>query len=153
MLEASEIIQLKLNSDLVVLSSCNSGLGWVDESEGIIGMTKAFFDAGSKSVVVSLWEVNDMYTSKLMTSFYQKLGEGYDKSEALRLAKIEFIENYSPNPYFWAAFILWGNISEIKLETASALPSLILFFLAGIIFIGIVYLAAIRKRFPANTHE
>ncbi len=153
LLEASEIIQLKLNSDLVVLSSCSSGLGRVDESEGIIGMTKAFFDAGSKSVVVSLWEVNDLYTSKLMTSFYQKLGEGYDKSEALRMAKIEFIEKYSPNPYFWAAFILWGNTSEINLETASAFPSLILFFMAGFLFIGIIYLVAIRKRFPANIRE
>lgn len=153
LLEASEIIQLKLNSDLVVLSSCNSGLGRVDESEGIIGMTKAFFDAGSKSVVVSLWEVNDMYTSKLMTNFYQKLSEGYDKSEALRLAKIEFIEQYSPNPYFWAAFILWGNTSEIQLETASVFPSLIIFILAGFLFIGIIYLASIRKRFPANTRE
>ncbi|HSP89210.1 MAG TPA: CHAT domain-containing tetratricopeptide repeat protein, partial [Ignavibacteriaceae bacterium] len=116
-LEAGEIVQMKLNSDLVVLSSCNSGLGNVDESEGIIGMTKAFFEAGTKSVVVSLWEVNDKYTSKLMTLLYKKLSEGYDKDEAMRLAKIDFIKSYSANPYFWSAFILSGNTDKIELKT------------------------------------
>ncbi len=115
-LEASEIVQLKLNSDLVVLSSCNSGLGSVDESEGILGLTKAFFEAGTKSILVSLWDVNDKYTSKLMTLFYEKLSMGYDKSKALQLAKTEFIEEYSPNPYYWGAFVLSGNISPVKLK-------------------------------------
>ncbi|MDR3610025.1 MAG: CHAT domain-containing protein [Ignavibacteriaceae bacterium] len=115
-LEAGEIVQLTLNSDLVVLSSCNSGLGRIDESEGIIGMSKAFFEAGARSIVVSLWEVNDKYTSKFMTLFYQKLSDGLDKSEALRQAKIEFIKEYSPNPYYWGAFILSGDISTIPIE-------------------------------------
>jgi CHAT domain-containing protein len=115
-LEASEIVQLKLNSDLVVLSSCNSGLGRIDESEGIIGMSKAFFEAGAKSIIVSLWEVNDKYTSRLMTLFYMKLSDGLDKSEALRQAKIEFIKEYSPNPYYWGAFVLSGDISIIPIE-------------------------------------
>lgn len=114
-LEASEIVQLKLNSDLVVLSSCNSGLGSIDESEGILGLTKAFFEAGTKSVLVSLWDVNDKYTSKLMTLFYEKLSMGYDKPKALQLAKTEFITEYSPNPYYWGAFVLSGNISPVKL--------------------------------------
>jgi len=115
-LEAGEIVQLKLNSDLVVLSSCNSGLGTIDASEGIIGMTKAFFEAWTKSVVVSLWEVNDKYTSKLMALFYQKLSDGNNKSEALRKAKLEFIKEYSPNPYYWGAFVLSGNISRLPLK-------------------------------------
>ncbi len=100
-LEAGEIVKMKLNSDLVVLSSCNSGLGEIDPSEGILGMTKAFFEAGAKSVVVSLWDVNDKYTSNFMGLFYQRLSEGYDKSKALRLAKIDFIREHSPNPYYW----------------------------------------------------
>jgi CHAT domain-containing protein/tetratricopeptide (TPR) repeat protein len=115
-LEASEIVQLKLNSDLVVLSSCNSGLGRIDESEGIIGMSKAFFEAGAKSIIVSLWEVNDKYTSRLMTLFYKKLSDGLDKSEALRQAKIEFIKEYSPNPYYWGAFVLSGDISKLRIN-------------------------------------
>ncbi len=145
-LEASEIVQLKLNSDLVVLSSCGSGLGKFDESEGILGMTKAFFDAGTKSIIVSLWEVNDKFTSKLMTIFYQKLSEGFDKSEALRLAKIEFIKKYSPNPYFWAAFVLSGNTSKLKIETASAISPFVTVLLFVILLTLIAYIIMRRKK-------
>ena len=148
-LEAGEIVQLKLNSDLVVLSSCKSGLGTIDASEGIIGMTKAFFEAGVKSVVVSLWEVNDKYTSKFMTLFYDKLGEGYDKDEAMRQAKIDFIKNYSPNPYFWSAFILAGNTDKIEIrKTVDIYP-----FVAGISLIMVfatILLVLKRKSLMRN---
>ncbi|MEO8400059.1 MAG: CHAT domain-containing protein, partial [Ignavibacteriaceae bacterium] len=147
LLEASEIVQLKLNSDLIVLSSCNSALGSIDESEGIIGMTKAFFEAGSKSVVASLWEVNDKYTSKFMVLFYKRLSEGFDKSKALRLAKIDFIKNYSANPYFWSAFILSGNVSKLdikkNIEVSKYIVSLLLIIAASVI----IFLF-IRKKKP-----
>ncbi|HEY6907626.1 MAG TPA: CHAT domain-containing protein, partial [Ignavibacteriaceae bacterium] len=146
-LEAGEIVQLKLNSDLVVLSSCNSGLGSVDESEGILGLTKAFFEAGSKSVVVSLWDVNDKYTSKLMTLFYEKLSMGYDKSKALRLAKIEFIQKYSPDPYYWAAFVLSGNISAVNLKQNKNLSLSIVILILIIAAAVVVVLILNRKRF------
>ena len=112
-LKEVKYLQLKLNSDLVVLSSCRSGLGEIDEAEGVIGMQKSFFEAGAKSVVVSLWDVNDKYTSLFMQSFYKYLSEGFDKSEALRKAKIFFKENYSANPYYWSAFVLSGDVSKI----------------------------------------
>src|ERR1035437_10974971 len=79
-------------------------------------MAKAFFEAGARSIVVSLWEVNDKYTSKLMTSFYRKLNDGMDKSEALRQAKIEFIKENSPNPYYWGAFVLSGDVSTLSIK-------------------------------------
>ena len=146
-LEASEIVQLKLNSDLVVLSSCNSGLGSVDESEGILGLTKAFFEAGSKSVVVSLWDVNDKYTSKLMALFYEKLSMGYDKSKALRLAKTEFIQKYSPNPYYWGAFILSGNISPVQLKPSENITLSIIILLMIITAAAVVVLILKRRRY------
>ncbi len=117
-LEVGEIEQLKLNSDLVVLSSCSSGLGAIDKTEGILGMTKAFYDAGAKSSLVSLWEVNDKFTSKFMAEFYKQLNEGKDKSTALRVAKINFIKKYSANPYYWASFILSGNTAPIETQTS-----------------------------------
>ena len=144
-LEASEIVQLKLNSDLVVLSSCNSGLGAIDASEGILGMSKAFFESGSKSVVVSLWEVNDKYTSKFMILFYKRLSEGFDKSEALRLAKMDFIKEYSPNPFYWSAFILNGNISKIELkQNVNILPYII--GLLAIVTVSVSFIYWRRKR-------
>src|SRR5574338_805844 len=132
-LETGEILQLNLNSDLVVLSSCRSGLGTVDDAEGVLGMQKSFFEAGAKSVVVSLWDVNDKYTSLFMQSFYKYLSEGFNKSESLRKAKLFFIKNYSANPYYWSAFVLSGDVSKIN-NVKSAQSSYLLFYiLAGIV--------------------
>jgi CHAT domain-containing protein/tetratricopeptide (TPR) repeat protein len=136
-LEASEIVQLKLNSDLVVLSSCSSGLGIIDQSEGVLGMSKAFFEAGSKSVIVSLWEVNDKYTSEFMKLYYTNLSRGMNKSDALRKAKIEFIKDYSPNPYYWAAFILSGNTQKINFNLVSKSNSYT-YAIAGLFLILII---------------
>ena len=138
-LELGEIVQLNLNSDLVVLSSCRSGLGRIDAAEGIIGMQKAFIDAGSRSVLVSLWDVNDKYTSYFMKSFYEHLADGNSKSEALRLAKLDFIRKYSANPYYWSAFVLSGNISAVDIKSASSFGP-IQIILAALLLIGVYYL-------------
>jgi len=142
-LELGEIVQLNLNSELVVLSSCRSGLGRVDEAEGIIGMQKAFFEAGSKSVLVSLWDVSDKYTSYFMKEFYKYLNEGNSKSEALRRAKLDFIKNYSANPYYWSAFVLSGNSSAIEFEYSST--NVFVYYILGLIIIGISF-SLISKR-------
>ena len=142
-LELGEIVQLNLSSDLVVLSSCRSGLGKIDASEGILGMQKAFFDAGANSIVVSLWDVNDKYTSYFMKYFYKHLAEGKSKSEALRGAKLDFINNYSSNPYYWSAFVLSGNPSSINLQEASSNS---LFYILGIIIAISLVLFLITKR-------
>lgn len=134
-LETGEIIKLKLNSELVVLSSCKSGLGTVDVTEGVIGMQKSFFEAGAKSVVVSLWDVNDKYTSYFMKSFYSFLSKGYSKSEALRKAKVYFKENYSANPYYWAAFVLSGDNSSLKFNKSIAFELKYLIFLFSLLLL------------------
>jgi|GEM_PF-1025140 len=126
LIEMNDIVKLKLNSDMITLSSCSSGLGRIDESEGIIGMVKAFYEAGAKSVVVSLWQVDDKYTADFMTLFYKNLSDGMDKSEALRQAKIRFIKNYSANPYYWSAFVLSGNTSEINIKRNTSLNKYLL---------------------------
>ena len=142
-LETGEILQLKLNSDLVVLSSCRSGLGAVDEAEGVIGMQKSFFEAGAKSIVVSLWDVNDKYTSLFMKTFYKYLSEGFDKSESMQKAKIFFKKNYSANPYYWSAFVLSGDVSKIQnLQSAS---SNYLIYILSAIFLSIVLIYFVRK--------
>jgi len=136
-LELGEIVQLGLNSEMVVLSSCRSGLGKVDAAEGIIGMQKAFFEAGSNSVVVSLWDVNDKYTAYFMKEFYKQLATGKSKSSALQGAKLEFINNYSANPYYWSAFVLSGDPSAITLQAAS--PFKFIYIIGLIILIGFLY--------------
>jgi len=135
-LEVGEILQLDLKSDLIVLSSCRSGLGKIDEAEGILGMQKAFFEAGASSIIVSLWDVNDKYTSYFMKEFYEFLSKGLDKPEALRKAKLSFINKYSANPYYWAAFVLSGNPSGINLNTPS---SFYLFFTILLILLAFAF--------------
>lgn len=145
-LESGEILQLNLNSDLVVLSSCRSGLGEIDEAEGVLGMQKSFFEAGAKSIIVSLWDVNDKYTSLFMQSFYKYLSEGFDKSEALRKAKIFFKKNYSANPYYWSAFVLSGDVSKIR-NVKAASSNYLLYILFGI-FVSILAIYIARRRLP-----
>jgi len=142
-LEISEIVQMDLNSDLVVLSSCRSGLGKMDVAEGILGMQKAFFEAGANSIVVSLWDVNDKYTSYFMKDFYNYLSEGYDKPEALRKTKVDFTKKYSANPYYWSAFVLSGNPSSINLSTTSSLN---LFFTLILILLVVSVVAYLFSR-------
>ena len=131
-LEMGEIVNMNLHTDLVVLSSCKSGLGKIDKGEGIIGMQKSFFDAGASSIIVSLWDVNDKYTSYFMEKFYKYLSEGLDKNQALRKTKLSFIKEYSANPYYWSAFVLSGNISAINLKTRLSDP---LYYFLGMLIV------------------
>lgn len=142
-LEAGEIAELNLDTDLIVLSSCRSGLGYIDDAEGIVGMQKAFFEAGAKSIIVSLWDVNDKYTSLFMKSFYEYLSNGYTKSEALRKAKIYFKNNYSSNPYYWSAFILAGDISKPNVQKSSNYKIFVIIGLS-LIFLIFAYMAYLK---------
>src|SRR4029079_6847587 len=102
-LRVGEIFNLKLSADLVVLSACETALGKEVGGEGLVGLTKASFYAGAPSLVVSLWQASDAATPGLMISFYRRLGDGADKAEALRQAKLELIRGGRwAHPYFWA---------------------------------------------------
>lgn len=111
-LQTSEVMRLKLNADLVTLSACRSGLGKLLNGERVIGLTRAFLYAGADSVVMSLWNVNDVATASLMKSFYKTLQQGKSKDEALRQAKLELLRGQQRawrHPYFWASFVLMGG--------------------------------------------
>lgn len=111
-LQMTEIMRLKLNADLVTLSACRTGLGKLVNGEGVLGLTRAFLYAGTRSVLASLWNVNDTATAELMTAFYRNLKRGLSKDEALRQAKLELLHGKQPSwhhPYFWAAFVLIGE--------------------------------------------
>ncbi|MFQ6093369.1 MAG: CHAT domain-containing protein [bacterium] len=112
-LEAYEIFDLRLNAHLVVLSSCETGLGRLSAGEGLIGLVRAFMYAGAPSILASLWSVGNP-TTKMMEFFYQNLKDGMNKAEALRLAKIRMIHNQDEemsyaHPFLWAPFVLLGD--------------------------------------------
>jgi CHAT domain-containing protein len=109
-LYAEETYALSLNAELVVLSSCESGMGRSMHGEGMLSMTRGFFYAGARNVMFSLWKVYDRHTSELMAGFYGGIHRGLSFSSALREAKLSLINNPSTAfPAKWAAFVLLGN--------------------------------------------
>ncbi|HBR21298.1 MAG TPA: hypothetical protein DD713_01815 [Nitrospiraceae bacterium] len=107
-LTMSEVLDLKLDADLVVLSACVTGKGKIMEGEGVANFARAFHHAGARSVLVSLWEVASNETVEYMETFYRYLKEGKSRAEALRLARNAIKPKY-PNPFYWAPFILHGE--------------------------------------------
>jgi CHAT domain-containing protein len=113
LLQAREIMRLRLNAELTTLSACDSGVGKLQGQEGVSNLVEAFLVAGSKSVVASLWSADDTYASALMEQFYQRLARGEDTSSALRNAKLDLLAKYGDqvSPFYWAAFIAVGETS------------------------------------------
>jgi len=106
-LTVSDLYALRFDAELVTLSACDTGLGKVLSGDDVIGLTRGFLYAGARTVVASLWAVDDKATAKLMTSFYANLSQ-YDKREALRRAQIEVRKSF-PQPLYWAAFEVTGS--------------------------------------------
>jgi CHAT domain-containing protein len=107
LLTADEILNLKLNADLVVLSACDTGRGRIT-GDGVVGLSRSLISAGTASIIVSLWAVDDDSTSFLMTEFYKSREQKLDKATALRKAMLTTKAKYS-SPLNWAAFTLIGE--------------------------------------------
>jgi CHAT domain-containing protein/tetratricopeptide (TPR) repeat protein len=106
-LSAAEVLDYKLQANLVVVSSCDSGRGQIS-GDGVLGLSRSFIARGASSTMVSLWSINDRSTADLMTAFYKYWQGGQSKSEALRQAMLEVKGKYD-SPYFWAAMSLVGE--------------------------------------------
>ena len=114
-----DIFNLRLAAELVVLSACQTGLGKAIKGEGLIGLTRGFMYAGANRVVVSLWSVDDLATSLLMTEFYRAiLQDNLSPGLALQKAqqKIKADQDLA-SPYYWAAFTLQGEWQGLKSST------------------------------------
>jgi CHAT domain-containing protein len=107
LLTVSDLYGLRFDTDLVTLSACQTALGKVANGDDVIGLTRGFLYAGARSIVASLWEVDDAATEELMLSFYRNLKD-HTSREALRLAQLETRAKY-PHPSLWAAFQIVGN--------------------------------------------
>ncbi len=142
LLHTYEIYNMKLNANMTVLSSCSSGYGKVQPGEGVQSLARGFAYAGCPSILMTLWEVADFSTVLLMTDFYKSLREHRTKPQALREAKINFLDDSDElrsNPYFWASYVIIGDSSPIyPLRTdLAALNALMLLLPLG--FLGIYF--------------
>jgi CHAT domain-containing protein/Flp pilus assembly protein TadD len=151
-----DIYNLNLSADLVVLSACDTALGKDIKGEGLVSLTRGFMSAGSKSVVASLWKVDDRATAILMAEFYKSLLlDGLTPAAALRSAKQKLRQEKAWSaPYFWAGFVLQGEYTEhIAVDRKSRLRiglavSLVLLLVSS----GLIILRSRRRRrsFPGR---
>ena len=109
LLQSREIFRLGLKADLAVLSACRSSTADSEVSGGLSGLSFSFFMAGARSVLASLWPVNDTSTRQFMESFYRHARRGQGWADALREAKLEMLGSEYHHPYFWASFVLLGD--------------------------------------------
>ncbi len=109
-LYTGEIYNLHLRANLLVLSSCESGVGKLVRGEGMLSLTRGFMYAGAKNLVVSLWKVSDKHTRLLMLEFYREMLNGSGHSQALQKAKLKLIQNpQTAFPKLWSGFVLIGQ--------------------------------------------
>lgn len=117
-----EIKQLELQAKLVVLSACETGLGKYQRGEGVVSIGRSFMYAGVPSLLMTLWSLNDHSGSVIIEQFYKNLSEGMEKDEAIRQAKLYYLDNQASkyaHPYMWAAFVQVGDYSNIKINSKS----------------------------------
>lgn len=113
------LYNLELNTELAVLSACNTGSGELLKGEGVMNLARGFINAGCSSTLMSMWAVDDCATADLMLLFYKEIKKGLDKDEALRRAKIEYITSANKtklHPYYWAAFVPFGDMKPMELK-------------------------------------
>lgn len=119
-LYARDLYNYALNADMVVLSACETGIGKLQQGEGIVSLARAFAYAGAKSIFTTLWQVNDESTKELMIPFYGHLKKAsVTKDAALRMAKLDYLndkekDNHFLHPFFWSGMIGIGDMSPIK---------------------------------------
>ncbi|MBK8557785.1 MAG: CHAT domain-containing protein [Lewinellaceae bacterium] len=112
-----DLYNLSLNADLVVLSACETGIGQLQRGEGIISLARAFSYAGARSILTSMWAVNDARTKDLMIAFYKNLKKEYSKDDALRRAKNDMLSSAKTqeqaHPFYWGGFIGIGDMRPV----------------------------------------
>ena len=108
-LTVAELYRTRLESDLIVLSACETALGAVSGGDDVVGFTRGFLYSGARSIISSLWKVDDRATSELMMKFYEQLAQHGDHRLALRNAQQGLRRSGYENPYYWAAFSVIGG--------------------------------------------
>ena len=135
-----ELYNMQLNADMVVMSACETGVGEWKRGEGIVSLGRGFLFAGARSIVTTLWSVDDKPSALIMDAFYARLHDGHSKDEALRLAKLEYLEKNSSlraHPLFWAGYIPVGDMEPISFQ-----EKISYWVIRGVLVLGLAFLLA-----------
>lgn len=128
--KVNELYNLDLQTELTVLSACNTGVGKQAKGVGNMSIAHAFAVSGCPSIVLTQWQVDDEATSKIMQVFYKELAAQHPIDQSLRAAKLEYINTsrkMRAAPYYWAGVNVWGNTKELNFRDPIRWP----YYLAG----------------------
>ncbi len=141
-----ELYFFKNQKAMVVLSACKTSIGEIIEGEGLLNLTRGFIKSGAKSVVSTLWDVNEKSSSEIISSFYKHLHDGEEKSVALQKAKLSYLDEHhntsEASPYYWSSIVLTGDHKPLIDE---GFPWLSIAF-ATLTGLFLVYLVRNRRR-------
>jgi len=144
LLNAYEIFNMQLSARMAVLSACNTGYGKLQRGEGIMSMARGFIHAGVPSIIMTLWAVEDQSGSILMSKFYQNLVEGMLIDEALREAKLQYLQEadqVGAHPYLWSGYVSIGS-TDALIE-----PGINKIYLLIIALVGLIVIIALFIRY------
>lgn len=142
-----EIVQLPLKADFVVLSACQTAIGYWQKGEGIMSLARDFMYAGVPSILTTLWKVNDQSSSQIIQDFYQELQQD-SKHKALQFAKQNYLEQasaFGAHPYFWSGYILVGNTNRLYLNRPFYRNLWYICGLALFLLVSVTFFLKIRK--------
>jgi len=134
LLTIADLYTLNIETDLAVLTACNTGTGFLQEGEGVMSLSRAFTYAGCPSLIMSLWSLPDEQTAIISECFFQYLKEGLTKHQALRQAKLKYLQteaksNRLAHPFFWAGLVATGNMDAVfDMAEPSSLDSWLIWF-------------------------
>jgi len=149
---AHEILKQSLNSDFIVLSACQTAIGYWQKGESVMSLARNFAYTGSPSLLTTLWQINDRSSNLLIQNFYNNLNNS-TKSKALQQAKHDYIQNASAfraHPYFWAGYILIGNTSALSIDSSSSIN---LWYIAPLLFSFLYILVFFFLKSRVNKHN
>jgi CHAT domain-containing protein/tetratricopeptide (TPR) repeat protein len=141
-----EIYNQNLNSNLAILTACETGKPTYQSGEGMISLAHAFNYAGSESILTSLWKIDEQSSTQIIKYFYNYLAEGLSKDKALQQAKLDYIasaEGRTVSPQYWAGLVLIGDASPINISTSS---NNLLFWIFGVLTIILIAVFFRKKR-------
>ncbi|GAA0712713.1 hypothetical protein GCM10009430_03440 [Aquimarina litoralis] len=149
LLYSHELFALDIPAELVVLSACNTGTGKIAEGEGIMSLGNAFQYAGSKSLLLTNWEVPDQNTPEIMRNFYTHLSSKMSKSKALQQAKLDYLKNANitrSHPFYWGSFYLLGNNKSIDLQNPFSISKTITWFVLLVLVLCLTFFVLKKKK-------
>ncbi len=153
-LYAHELYALDLPAELAVLSACNTGTGKIATGEGVMSLGTAFQYAGTKSLVLTRWEVSDMTTPQLIKNFYQQLKKGAPKDIALQKAKLQYLEEghiQRLDPFYWSSFYVLGDHSPIQLSNTNTAYYWVAILILCCLLTGILMYRRKKHRYREHT--